>query len=111
MPAHWIAVWPKARPSWYRVHPVAWDDACLLPFRGLDRLLIAYHGIAPEKADAEINRLIDTYPSQRDQVLRARVTLLARQASVNHDLTRLTDLGRQLPEGEKGLEDARQTST
>ena len=95
-------VWPRARPAWYRFHPVAWDDVCRLPFRGLDRLLIAYHRIAPEKADAEINRLIDSYPSQRDQALKARVTLLARQAAVS-DLTRLTDLGRQLPSGDKGF--------
>lgn len=40
-PLHWLFVWPHERAGWYAPHPVCWDDVCLLPFPGLDRLLVA----------------------------------------------------------------------
>ena len=63
---------------WYRFHPVAWDDVCSLPVPGLHRLLVAYAELAPAAGNAEIERLISSYPSQRMQALRARTTLIAR---------------------------------
>ena len=77
-PVHLWFVWPAIHGRWYPRHPVAWDDLCGLPFPGLGRLLVAYAEVAPEGAKAEIERLIDTYPSQRHQALIARTILLAR---------------------------------
>ena len=82
---------------------MAWDDVCLLPFLDLDRLLTAYHQLAPDKAEAEIERLIDTYPSQRDQALRARTRLITRRAATAQDLTRLGSLVAELSRGDKGF--------
>jgi hypothetical protein len=79
---------------------VAWDDPCGVPFAGLDNLLAAYALEKPEAAESEIERLFTSYPSQRTAALRARATLLARQASVVGDLTRLDEIAAELPEGE-----------
>jgi AAA ATPase domain len=107
-PLHVWFVWPALQPRLYRFHPVAWDDLCSLPFPGLHRLLVAYAGISPEAGDAEIERLISSYPSQRMQALHARTTLLAREAGAQQDLARLDAIVARLPEGDKGF--LRQTS-
>ena len=93
----------NVRGPWYRFHPVAWDDLCLVPFPELDRLLTAFAEHAPEAGTAEIERLIGTYPSQRMAALRARTRLIAREAGRASDLTRLGNLVAGLPEGEKGF--------
>jgi hypothetical protein len=87
----------------YPWHPAAWDDLCAVPFPGLGRLLVSYAGVAPEAAEAEIERLIDTYPSQRHQALIARTILLARTAAAETDLSRLDQAVSGIPEGEKGF--------
>lgn len=92
-------LWPRPRGHHYPWHPVAWDDCCPLPFAGLDRLLLDYHRHAPVAADAEINRLIDSYPSQRPAALRARTTLLIR-ATASAQLNALDHALAALPEGE-----------
>lgn len=102
-PLHWLFVWPRLRAGWYTRHPVCWDDVCPLPFPGLDRLLVAYHGISPDLAEHEINRLIDNYPSQKHQALRARTRLLAHEAAGQTDLTKIVDPVQQLPFGDKGF--------
>ncbi|MEP7013013.1 MAG: ATP-binding protein [Acidobacteriota bacterium] len=104
MPVH-AFVWlcRSSRPELYRFHPVAWDDACLLPFPGLDRLLVGYAERFPTEGIREIDRLIDTYPSQRSAALRARAILLAREASGTADLARLDDTLAGLPEGKRGF--------
>lgn len=102
-PLHWLFIWRRERAGWYRRHPVCWDDACLLPFPGLDRLLVAYSAISDELARREIDRLIDSYPSQRNQALRARVRLLAREAAAQTDLARIGAVVQQLPTGDSGF--------
>jgi hypothetical protein len=102
-PLHWVLVWPRPRPRWYARHPVCWDDVCLLPFADLDRLLVAYHEISRERAESEINRLIDSYPTQRHQALRARARLLAREAAAQSDMTRIVEAVQQLPTGDKAF--------
>ncbi len=102
-PLHWLFVWPRERADWYTRHPVSWDGVCLLPFPGLDRLLVAYHGISHVLAEREINRLIDFYPSQKHQALRARTRLLARETAAQPDLTKINDAVQQLPAGDKGF--------
>lgn len=92
----------RPRSNWYRYHPVAWDDLCSITFPGLDRLLVAYAEKDPASANREIERLIDTYPSQRLQALRARATLLARRVANAH-LSRLDETLAALPEGEEGF--------
>jgi hypothetical protein len=94
-------LWPRPRGHRYPWHPVAWDDTCIIPSPGLDRLLLDYHRHAPAAADAEINRLIDSYPSQRPAALRAKTTLLIR-ASANAPLDALDHALATLPEGERG---------
>jgi hypothetical protein len=102
-PLHLWFVWPAVQARWYRIHPVAWDDLCSLPFAGLHRLLVAYTDISPEAGNAEIERLISSYPSQRREALRARTTLLARDAGAQQDLARLDRIVASLPEGDKGF--------
>ena len=100
---HPFFVWPRVRPHWYPYHPVAWDDLCGVPFFWLDRLLVAYTEYAPEAGKAEIERLISSYPSQRLAALRARTTLLAREAAGVTYLTRLSGIVERLPEGDSGF--------
>jgi hypothetical protein len=102
-PLHCMIVWPRLRARWYTRHPVCWDDVCLLPFAGLDRLLVAYHETSPERAGSEINRLIDSYPSQKHQALRARAMLLAREAAAQSDLTKIIGPVQRLPAGDKAF--------
>jgi hypothetical protein len=71
-----LFIWPKLRSNWYPFHPVAWDDCCSVPFWDLDQLLAAYAEQDPVAGNAEIERLIDHYPSQRMPALRARTRLL-----------------------------------
>ncbi len=96
----WMA-WPIPLPRLYRFHPVAWDDLCLVPFPGLDRLLIAYASRDLEAAQMEIERLITSYPSQRAAALRARVVLIARESAQVAELTQLDAILAKLPEGTK----------
>lgn len=98
-----IFMWPSPKGNWYPQHPVAWDDLCVLPFPGFDRLLVAYYELEPEGARQEIDRLIDHYPSQRGAALRARIALVAREAGQTPRLARLGDIAAALPEGKKGF--------
>ena len=102
-PLHPFFLWPKVRGSWYPYHPAAWDDECWLAFPGLDRLLVAYHKQEREAAEREIERLIDSYPSQRFQALRAKAILLAGQAGETRDLSYLDEIIAGLPAGYKGF--------
>jgi hypothetical protein len=94
-------VWPVVRPGLYCWHPVAWDDLCSVPFPALDRLLVAYAEQNPASGEQEIERLITRYPSQRMAALRARTTLLAREAGRLRDLSLLSATAARLPEGRK----------
>lgn len=96
-------IWPHVRANWYGWHPVLWDDRCLLPFRGLDRLLAAFAETDRATAEAEIERLIDNYPSQRRQALRARSRLVARDAARTAQLRDIASIVARLPEGSDGF--------
>jgi hypothetical protein len=100
---HPLFVWPAVRPGWYDWHPVAWDDLCSVPFPGFDRLLVAYAEQNPASGQQEIERLISSYPSQRMAALRARTTLLAREAGRLRDLSLLSATAARLAEGQKGF--------
>lgn len=67
-----LFVWPKLRPDWYRWHPVAWDDACLVPYWKLDELLAAYARIDPEQALVEMDRIAAVNPIQAPAAMRAK---------------------------------------
>jgi hypothetical protein len=100
---HPAFMWPHVQSRWYPFHPVAWDDLCADPFPRLDRLLVAYAESAPEAGEMEIERLIETYKSQRMAALRARTRLIARESGRLRDLRLLSNLVAGLPEGEKGF--------
>ncbi|MCA1851865.1 MAG: hypothetical protein LC647_05595 [Beggiatoa sp.] len=100
--AHPFFVWPRLRGDRYALHPVAWDDLCSIPFPGLCRLLADYARFDRPAAEAEIDRLIDTYPTQRHEALKAR-TLLVAEASRAAPLSRLDLALQSLPEGDKGF--------
>ncbi len=101
LPVHFLGLLFGAR--FYRFHPVAWDEVCLLPFPGLERLLVHYAEQDHEAGEREVNRLIDGYPSQRSAALRARTILLARRAATATDLARLDEILASLPAGDKGF--------
>ncbi|MDX2040032.1 MAG: hypothetical protein SF097_02235 [Acidobacteriota bacterium] len=103
LPIHLVLIWPKLRAQWYRWHPAAWDLMCGAPYFGLHRLLVAYAEAEPKAGTAEIERLIDEYPQQSKQALRAKTTLIAREAGRTADLTKLADIAAQLPAGDKGF--------
>ncbi len=96
-------IWPKVQGRWYPRHPVAWDDLCALPFPGLDRLLVAYSDHDSTAARAEIERLIDHYPSQHMAALRAKTRLIARESAREINLSLLHTYVAQLPQGDKGF--------
>jgi hypothetical protein len=100
---HPLFLWPNVQGHWYHSHPVSWDDLCLAPFPGLDRLLVVYTESAPQEGQQEIERLITTYPSQRQAALRAKTVLIAREAGTTMDLAKLNEIVAALPEGEKGF--------
>ena len=81
VPAHFLFLWPQPRAASYRCHPVAWDDLCSVPFIGLSRLLAAYAELDRSAREREIDRLIDSYPSQRMEALKARAILIAADAA------------------------------
>ena len=102
-PIHFLFLWLDPKPSWYHHHPIAWDDMCVLPFKGLHRLLTVLYKQNPDYAEAEIERLVNTYPSQKNEALKARAIILAEKSQKISDLTQLDDLISQLPEGDKGF--------
>jgi hypothetical protein len=102
-PVAWLLVWPRVRGDKYPWHPVAWDDLCLLPFPGLDRLLTAYAEHDRAASEAEIERLITSYPSQRQNALRARTRLVARDAASVASLRQVDAIVARLPEGSDGF--------
>jgi hypothetical protein len=97
--AHPFFLWPRVRGDLYRLHPVAWDDHCTLPFPWLYLLLVEFVEIYPEAGQAEIERLITRYPIQRPQAIRARIAALARQSKRLADLSNLADIAAQMPQG------------
>lgn len=103
LPPHLLFVWPVVQGRWYRRHPVAWDDRCSLPFPGLDRLLLGYAAVEPGAALQEIERLVDSYPSQRYQALKARAVLIARETAAEPSLARLDAITARLPRGDTGF--------
>lgn len=66
---------------YYSLHPVAWDSMCSLPSPRLGVLLADYAAVDRARADQEIDRLIDEYPSQRGQALQGRARLIARDCA------------------------------
>jgi hypothetical protein len=81
---------------------VAWDDLCAVPFPGLCRLLAALAETDRWQAGREFERLIDRYPSQQMEALKAVVMLTARAAGASGDLAGLEVRVARLPEGEQG---------
>ncbi len=102
-PIHLFFVWSRLFAHRYSYHPVSWDDLCVVSFRGLYRLLVAYTEQSGEAGYWEIERLINEYPSQRVQALRAKTILLTREASKVRELSQLDSIVTKLPEGEKGF--------
>jgi hypothetical protein len=103
LPAHLLFVWPEPRGHLYPRHPVAWDDPCGMAFPGLSRLLASYAGHHRPAAEAEIERLLDSYATQRMEALRARVLLIAGDAGKETDLSRLDLAVAGMPEGDEGF--------
>ncbi len=100
---HLIFIFPKPRGYAYLYHPVSWDDLCSITFPWLDRLLINYTEYKPEAGAKEIERVINTYPSQRMEALKAKATLIAREAKRETNLSLLDSIVGNLPEGEEGF--------
>lgn len=97
----WFA-WPKPRGHLYSLHPVAWDGLCLLPFPAFSRLLVSYSQQDLSACEYEIERLINSYPTQRKAALRARTILLIRTAAATSDLSKIYKLLSHLPVGKNG---------
>jgi len=100
-PFHLIFIWPRLQTGWYKYHPAAWDDLCLMPFVNLHRLLVKRAEETPD-GEAEIERLIANL-LQRDEALLAKTILLTRKAGRSQDLGKLDEVMVQLPQGEKGF--------
>jgi hypothetical protein len=64
-------------------------------------LLVSFHELQPQQAAAEIERLIDSYPSQRGSALRTRVRIVARQSAKITELSQLAGIVSQLPRGDQ----------
>ncbi len=90
------------RPAFYRFHPAAWDRLCWTPFPWFDRLLVSYAELDPGRMENEVQRLIREVPGQRSAALRAWTILRARKAAHMVQLSRLSAVVADLPEGRKG---------
>lgn len=91
-------------PDFYRFHPAAWDSACLVPFPGLDQLLVRYAERDLRAGEHEIERLIKESPIQRPAALRARAILISRRAAEVTDLARIDEILSSLPVGERDFQ-------
>ena len=103
LPVHLFFIWPQRHGRAYPHHPVAWDSLCKLPFPGLEKLLVAYSNCDPIAGHAEIERLIDRYPSQRMAALKATAILLIRATRSISSIAELDQKLAPLPEGTKGF--------
>ena len=103
LPSHLWAVARIGQGATYHSHPLLADHCILFPLPWLDTLLVAYHDAKPTAAAAEIERLIDTYPSQRNAALRAKAIVVARRAAQLGDLTQIDATLEVLPAGKKGF--------
>lgn len=104
LPSHlWKVVAPLVGKDPYRGHPLQVDQCIHLPLPRLDDLLMRYHDFDPAAADAEIDRLIDEYPSQRNAALRAKTRLLIRKAVNVDKLADISTVLEALPSGKKGF--------
>lgn len=86
----------------YTMHPVAWDNLCILPFPALSNLLIAYSQYDISSCEREIERLINTYPTQRKAALKARTILLIQAAATSTELNKIHSVLSHLPVGKSG---------
>lgn len=102
-PWHLMLLFSGPTAKKYRLHPVAWDEMCLLPFIGFDRFLLALWDATPESGELEIQRLISSYPSQRTEALKARAAVIAHKAGTSVNLARLDEIVNRLPEGERSF--------
>lgn len=103
IPGH---LWKLIRPhsgNPYQNHPLLNDQCIALPLPFLDRLLIRYYENSPAEANKEIDRLIDTYWSQRTAALRARTIIIIRSAATIEDLAKLDSALDPLPIGTEGF--------
>ena len=103
LPIHFLFILARPGGRLYNFHPAAWDNGCILPFPGLDRLLIDYSQFDSEAAEREIDRLIDEYPAQRRAALCARAIIVARHAAATTSLVRLDETLTRLPQGRSGF--------
>lgn len=86
-----------------KIHPIYWDDLCAVPFPRLERILVSHAELKHEEGNSEIERIIDTCPSQRHSAFKAKTILLARQSA---RITQICDIEKsvnQLPEGHRGF--------
>lgn len=74
----------------------------MFPFPMFDKLLLNYYRTDPTEAEAEIERLIETYPSQRHAALKAKTVLTIRAAAAAA-LENLDEALAGLPTGDKGF--------
>lgn len=102
-PLHVFLVLSQRRARLYRYHPVAWDDLSGIRFPGLYQLLVAFATSAPDAGAEEIERLLDAYPTQRGEALKAKVIVVAREAGRLDTLAPLPKICAKLPEGERGF--------
>jgi len=103
LPLHLAFVWPTPRGTGYRLHPMAWDNLCSVPYPMLDRLLVSYSEQFPEAGLREIQRLLDECPSQRMAAQRAKTMLIARRCLHASSFTELATIARGLPDGDTGF--------
>lgn len=100
LPYHFLALWPASGLSEiYKFHPAAWDEGCLIPFPGLDRILISYADHDRRGAEKEVDHLIEYSPAQRNAAVRAKAILVIRRTLQVKELTQITDFLAELPEG------------
>jgi len=103
LPFSWyLGAVSRTRHQWFH-HPVFWDKLIACPMYGLDRMLVHHLRHHNEQLMPEVDRLIETYPSQRRFALSAKTIWLAERAAEIEHLGALTTIIDQLPEGKKGF--------
>jgi len=100
-PIHLVLLLLPSRYSRF-LHPIVWDDCCVLPFFRLSQLLVEWEQRSQGRDLRTIDELITNYPSQRHQALRAQVIIIARRSARVLDLSTLDEIVATLPQGTKG---------
>jgi len=98
-----LRIWPFFLGQKYLSHTIYFEDIIRLKCTSINYILVNYGGSDYKSKTKIIERIIENYPSFRDEALRAKIILLSRQAAKCKKISDLDNIISQIPEGGEGL--------